>query len=276
MFYRLATTLALTVTVVAIGAPPLAAATSAPSPSTPAANGPPFASGLLASISGSTLSVQGANGSTSVAVTDTTAYQQTKPADTSVIAVGDCARIIGTGSLTKGITAFSVALTPATANGCGRGRGAFGGGTRPNAGNGGTRAIGNGNFGGANGTRPRFGSGQRPAGAPNATVASGSVTSVSGDHLTAKATTFAPPAKKNAKPKTTTKNVKVTLSSATTVTQTVATTADALAVGSCVTAAGTPNDTGTLTAVKVTISDPTNGSCNRGFGFGAPTSAPTS
>jgi hypothetical protein len=244
MFRRLATTFALTVAVVAIAAPPLAAATSSPSPSTPTSNGPPFASGTLSGISGSTLSVQGANGSTAVAVTDTTTYQQTKSADASAIAVGDCARIIGTGSLTKGITAFTVSVSPATANGCGRGRGGAFGGARPNGGNG---ATGSGNFGGGNGTRPRSGNGQRPAGAPNVAMASGTVTSVTGDHLTAKATTFAPPVKKNAKPKTTTKNVKVTLSSATTITQTVAATADALAVGSCVTAAGTPNDTGTLT-----------------------------
>ena len=68
--------------------------------------------------------------------------------------------------------------------------------------------------------RPRFGNGQRPAGAPNRqwlrwgerAVASGTITSVSGDHVTAKATTFVRPTKKNAKPTTTTKNVKVTVS----------------------------------------------------------------
>ena len=58
----------------------------------------------------STISVQGANGVTTVAVADTTTYQQTKGADASAIAVGDCVRITGTGSLTKGITAFSIAL----------------------------------------------------------------------------------------------------------------------------------------------------------------------
>ena len=101
--------------------------------------------------------MQGANGATTVAVTDSTTYQQMKSGDVSDIAVGDSARIIGTGSVAKGITAFTVAVSPATSNGCARGRGFFGG-TRPNGG----RTE----LGGTDGTGRRFGNGQRPAGTP--------------------------------------------------------------------------------------------------------------
>ena len=275
MYRRLTTTLALIVAVLAISTNPIAAATS-----TPPSNVPPFANGTIASVTRSTISVQGANGVTTVAVADTTTYQQTKGADASAIAVGDCVRITGTGSLTKGITAFSIALSPAKADGCTQGRpggASFRGGAGrnlPSGGSGGTPPQGNGQLpaGAPNGN------GQRPAGAPtgngsggaNGTVASGTITSVSGDNLTAKATVFTPPTKKNAKPKTTTKKVKVTFSSATTITQTVAATAAELAVGSCVTAAGTANDSGILTAASITISQPENGACTTGFGFGTP------
>jgi hypothetical protein len=269
MWHRLTATLALIVAVLAIATDPIAAATS-----TPSSNAPPFANGTIASVTGSTISVQGANGATTVAVTGTTTYQQTKPADASTVAVGDCVRVTGTGSLKKGITAFSMALSAATSDGCTQGRpgGAdFGGGAGRNLPSGGS---------GAPGGTPPQGNRQLPTGAPNGngnggaasdtTMASGTITSVSGDSLTVKATTVTPPTKKNAKPKTTTKKVKVTFSSATTITQTVPATVAELAVGSCMTATGTPNDTGILTAASITISQAENGACTTGFGFGAP------
>ena len=62
--------------------------------------------------------------------------------------------------------------------------------------------------------------------------------------------------------------MKVTLSSSTRVDQTVAATADVLTVGSCVNAAGTADSVGTVSAKTVTVSQPVNGTCTGGFGFG--------
>ena len=63
-----------------------------------------------------------------------------------------------------------------------------------------------------------------------------------------------------------TKKVTVTLSSSTKVTQLVPASQADLATGQCVSAAGT-GDSEAITADRVTISQPENGSC-RGFGFG--------
>jgi hypothetical protein len=236
----------------------------------------PFASGMLSSISGSTLQVQEATGNATVVVTPSTSYQQTKSASASDIAADACARVSGTGSTATGIEATTVALSkPATKGGCsptaqtgGRFGGAFRNGTRPNL---------------PSGQRPNFPSGRpdfqpgspgtdanggsRP---PNFAVAMGAVKSISGDRITMKAYTLSRPtsgSNSNAKPKVKTQNVTVTLTDSTAVTQTVDATAKDLTVGACVNANGNVDSVGTITARRVAISQPRDGACT-GFGFG--------
>jgi hypothetical protein len=242
----------------------LALASAAALAQTATQNRPPFASGTLESVSGSTLQVNGFNGNTSVVVTKTTKYASTKSADASAIAVKECARAIGTGSDTSGIQAATITLTQATSKGCvtdqaaGTG-GPFGNGTRRGAnGNGGT------NGSATNSTPPRTSpsGGTRPT---NFGTAAGVVTKVAGDQVTIKATVTVASTKQGAKPKTKTENVVVTVSDSTRVTQTLPVTLSDLTTGSCVTATGSADSVGTITATNVTMSQPVNGSC-RGFG----------
>jgi hypothetical protein len=241
------------------------------------ANGgrPPFASGMLQSISGSTLQVDGFNGTTSVVVTKSTKYTQTKSVTSSAITTNDCVRVVGTGSDSAGIQANTVAVSSPSSKGCtlgqfgGRGAGS-GNGQRPDfRGNGatGNGATGNAGTGGNDTTRPSLpaNGGTRPA---NFGTAFGTVKGVSGDQLVVKATVVTGTPKAGKKPKTKTENVDVTLTDATTVTQTSSATFEALNVGSCVTALGTVDSVGTVTANNVMLSQPQNGSCSRLGGFG--------
>jgi hypothetical protein len=250
--------------------------------------GGPFASGSVVSVSGSTVDVkpdanQSSDGDVTVTLTDTTKYEKSQDAATDAIKVGDCVRINGTGSVKKGIKAETVALSTASSDGCGA-PGGIGSGAGPNGGfpgggsgqtppsfpsgngNGQTPPSfpgGNGNGNGnGNGSRPRFNTGG---------MAFGTVKSVSGNDLVVKSTTFTIPKKQGAQPKTKKQDVKVTLSSSTKITETVAGAATDLAVGKCVTASGT-GDSGAITADSVRISDPqSDGSCNA---FGGPGGGP--
>lgn len=62
--------------------------------------------------------------------------------------------------------------------------------------------------------------------------------------------------------------VAVKLSSTTTITRSVKTAASAIAVGLCVTAVGPANSLGTVSATRVVVTGPVNGSCTAGVGFG--------
>ena len=214
---------------------------------------PPFTTGMLSGLTGSTLNVQARNGrATTVVVTGSTAYQQTKTATASDIAQGDCVRVVGTGSTTSGVQATTVVLTKPTSKGCTR---------NPLGGNGsgsGARRFGNGTPGSTPFTLPNGSAGTVPA---NLAAAFGTVSSVSGDQLTVKEQV---PKTKKTKAKTAT--VSVTLSGSSTITETVKGAVADLTVGSCVTANGTADSLGTITAKSVTISQPQNGSCGGGFG----------
>jgi len=229
----------------------------------------PFATGMLASVSGSTLEVQGRNGESKVVVTGSTAYQQTKPAAPTDIATGDCVQAIGTGSTTSGIQATTLVISKPSSSGCaerrptgfrrGQGRGGFGRSraqANPTA-NGQTPPV----------STPDGGDGSRPA---NFARAFGVVKSVSGDQVTVKAQIPTPPSSKNKKPTTKTQNVDATITPDTTVSQTVPATAKDLAVGSCVMASGKVDSVGTVTANRVEISQPANGACSFGFGGRGP------
>jgi|SRR5271169_1335923 len=213
---------------------------------------PPFTTGMLSALTGSTLTVQARNGrSTTVVVTGSTAYQQTQAATTSDIASGDCVRVIGTGSTASGVQASTVVVTKPTSKGCTVRMGGAGGGA-------GGRRFGSGTPGSTPFTLPGGSAGSVPA---NIAAAFGTVQSVSGDQLTVKEQV---PKTKKTKAKTAT--VSVTLSGSTTVTETVKGAVSDLAVGSCVTANGTADSLGTITAKSVTVSQPVNGSCGGGFG----------
>ena len=234
-----------------LAAGPVAAQTSGTTPA-------PFTTGMLSALTGSTLTVQARNGNnTTVVVTSSTGYTQTKPATATDLAQGDCVRVAGTGSATSGISAATVVISKPTSKGC-----------NPNpAGGSAGRRFGAGRFG--NGTP---GSGGPPFTSPNGTpftlpggstvptniaAAFGSVGSVSGQQLTVKSQVR--PTNKKSKPKT--RNVSVTLTGSTTFTQLVKAAESDLAVGSCVTANGTVDSLGTITAKTVAIAQPVNGSC---------------
>jgi hypothetical protein len=218
----------------------------------------PFATGMLAGLTGSTLTVQARNGNNrTVVVTSSTGYLQTKSASASDIAPGDCVRVVGTRGAASSIQASTVLITKPTSKGCTRNP--LGGvpGGRP----------GGGRFG--NGTP---GSGGPPLTSPNGSgstvptnvaAAFGTVSSVSGDQLRVKSQ--AAPTTKKTKPKAKTATGTVTLTGSTTVTQTVKAAIGDLAIGSCVSANGTVDSLGTITAKSVTISQPQNGSCGGGF-----------
>jgi hypothetical protein len=82
-----------------------------------------------------------------------------------------------------------------------------------------------------------------------------------------KAQVVTPPTAKSKKPKTKTENVTVTVGDSTAISQTTPASQKNLAVGSCVSAFGTTDSVGTVTANRVSISQPQNGACSA-FGFG--------
>ncbi len=270
---RAACLAALGIATVSLVAAPASATT--PTQTRPA-GGAPFASGKLASRSGSTLDIQGFNGDTKVIVTDSTKYRQTETTDGSAVKKGACVRVAGTGSTSKGIAATTVTVMDASSD-CTRAGGRFGG---PQGGNFNGRRDGTGT-----GATPSFPGGTPPSSLPQgangdgqglptdfATI-TGKVTKVSGETVKVKGPVFQratngnarPNSSSNAKPKT--KTVSVTLSSSTSVTHTVAATEAALAIGSCVNAAGNTDSVGTVTAQTVTITPAEDGECTPG-GFG--------
>ena len=58
------------------------------------------------------------------------------------------------------------------------------------------------------------------------------------------------------------------MSGTTTYTTTQSADASALKVGKCVVATGQADDTGAVAAQRLVVSDPVDGSCSTGFGFG--------
>lgn len=234
-----------------------------------APGGGPFASGMLTSVSGSSLELQRTNpqdqsdtAAVSVTLTGSTTYQKVQQTSPDAIVPGACVRVAGTGSVAKGkITASTVAITAMTSGDCARPGGGNGG--PPGSGPGTTATFPNGGSAPNRPNRPG-GNGRRTGG-----FAFGSVQSVKGQNVVVKATTFSgrrPSGNSQMRPRTTTKKVKVTLSGSTTVTEVVPGAQSDLATGVCVSAAGT-GDSQAITAQRVTISQPENGSCS-GFGFG--------
>lgn len=222
----------------------------------------PAAYGLAAAINGHTIEVQDpATGQVSVVYTSKTTFSQARTTSAASIVAGECvtasAPTTATGAASgssasaaptpggqpTAFTATSVVVTPAVNGACGGGFSGGFGGNRPS---GAARPSGapSGNRTGAS----RFGD-----------LASGKVLSVAGGTVTVQAT--------NRGTGTNTTDT-ITTTTATKVTVTVAATAAALKVGECVTATGSANSIGVVTATRIALSTPGATGCTVGFGRG--------
>jgi hypothetical protein len=228
---------------------------------------PPAASGQIAEIDGNTVQVQSqSSGQVAVDVTSKTTYTQTKAATRADVKAGLCITATAPSSTaTNGstpsttVTATTVLLTQPVQGSCARGGG----------------------FGGPRGTgvptgRPSDFPTNRPSDFPsgrasgartgNLVAASGEVTAVTGSAITVQAQR-----RTGGSGSPTTYTATVLVTSATTYLQTGAATQSALVVGLCMSAEGSTASDGTVTATRVMLSPPTNGSCDTGFrrgGFG--------
>ncbi|MGZ4597471.1 MAG: DUF5666 domain-containing protein [Actinomycetes bacterium] len=259
------------------GAVAPAAATASPQPSTVVNTGFPGASGLLAALDGRTLQVQSQQtGQVAVTYTDSTTFAKTVGVARSAVTVGSCVIVRSTsGTATAGaVTAAVVSVSKPVKGSCnGRGAG-FGGGP------------GGGVGGGPGGARPSGAPTRLPSGAPSGLPSGaarpgavggrptvGKVTAVSGSSFTVAAVEIRPPGivasgmpSTSATPSTS--PVRVTTAPATTYTSTVAATARDLEVGQCVQAVGTTDDTGSVTATRISTEPAVDGECGGGFGGG--------
>jgi hypothetical protein len=238
----------------------------------------PGATGSVAAITGSSMEVQNQqSGQVTVNWTPSTTFSQTATVASTSVAAGDCVSV--TGSSSKGtITAKTVTVSQPNAGTCsaGGGGGRFGGGqprSGSNSGSGGPPQGGGSGRPPGNG-RPGFG------GAGNVGFASGKVTAAtptkltisgfSSASLTKNAKKGTTPSKNSKKPPTIkTTTVKVTINSTTTYAENQAAASSDLAVGDCVTAAGSSDSTGAVSATTVRITSTGGATCTTGFGRGA-------
>ena len=234
--------------------------------------------GRLVSRSGSTLELEGPMGTSKVIVTSSTDYRRTEDTDASAITKGSCVRVTGEGETTTAVAATSVAVLD-DAEMCNAQR-TTGNRTVPGGASGPeVRELPNGGSlpNGAqfpDGAAPPDGA--RPQGAFGGIT--GKVKSVSGDTVTVTARVPKQSSRadgsSNAPPKLVKRTVKVTLTDATTVSHTVDATESVLVVGACLSSEGSTDSVGTVTAEKVTASEPdADGTCTGGFGgFAGPPS----
>lgn len=242
----------------------------------------PGASGSVAAISGSSMEVQNQqSGQTTVSWTASTVFSQVLTVPASTVTVGDCVTVSGS-TANKTITARTVSISQPDASGSCT-SGVFGGGGTGGPPVSGGAGAGPGPGGGG---FPRSGSGtlprdnfRRPSGAANFGFASGKVTAVTSSTLTVDGTSSASLPKSTAKgsssksaAKTRTRaklqstTVNLKLASSTTYSQTQSAAATNLAVGDCVTAAGTSATNGSVTASTVRITSTGGQSCTTGAG----------
>lgn len=245
---------------VAAAANSTTATTAGPSPAAFA----PAASGTIASISGTILEVQDPeSGQTTVDLSAKTTITATVSVKSSSVKSGACITATGTKTGTNELRALSVTLEPAVKGKCtgavgGRGFGGFGRG---------------GGSGGGGFTRGTGGSGTRPptsARPANFATASGKVTKMSGSTVSVEGFIFsftgAPTRGTTTRTAPKTVAVKVMVSSSTRYSKFETVKASSLKVGECATAFGSTNDIGAVTATRLSVSQPTAGSCTGGFG----------
>ena len=209
--------------------------------------GLPGASGEIAAIDGSTLQVQSSDAQTAVTYTDETSISQEVGAALADVTVGSCVMVTSADGSEPGETAVAagtVRITEKTDDSCAGG--GFGGGQRPE---------------GAPSDMPSDMPTDMPEGMPSGGPGgiggtSGEVTAVSDSGFTVAATS---------RGSEETTSVDVTVGSDTTYTSTETATKSALVIGRCVTATGESDDTGAVTAERLTVSDPVDGECTTGF-----------
>jgi hypothetical protein len=214
----------------------------------------PAASGMIASVSGNTLEVQDPQtGQTTVNVSSKTVINATVSASESDIAKGTCISATGTKGAGGSVDAKNVGIFAATKGQCARGFGAGGGGV----------------FRFTGGTVPRRTTGSRPATnfkrPANFASASGKVTSKSGTKISVEAVTVS-----FSKGKVTTKTgpKTVDVAKSTKYTKTERATVSSLKVGECVTATGSTNNIGAVSATTLMVTKATSSGCSAFGGFG--------
>lgn len=267
------------------GASPAAAKTSAPSTTAAAATGTtattkattatsdggtgrpggadgfaPAASGTIASILGQSLEVQGTSGQTTVDLTAKTAITATVSVGLSAVKTGTCISASGTKGTGGKVDATLITIEPSVNGSCTERGGSPGGGLRGEPGR---------SFPRTSGSVPST----RLTVPTNVAGAFGKVTAVSGSTITIQGISFAgfgQPTASTSVPTTTTvpktSPETVIVSSKTKYSKTQRVTSHALKVGECATAIGTTNDIGVVTAARLTVTQPTAGSCSTGFG----------
>jgi len=238
----------------------------------------PGTSGQIAAKQGSTLQVQNqTDGQVAVSYTAKTAITAQVAATLKDVKVGSCVTVTpvmsasggstSSGTSSSALAAGTVRISAAVKGQCtggfvGGAGGGFHSGSRPS-----------GVPSGMATSRPsEFASG-RPSGAAGGfrggmMFANGKVTAVSGGGFTVANSLPTRGGSNSGSSTGASSNVQVTVSGSTTYTTTKSSDASALKVGKCVVATGQADSTGAVTADRLVVSDPVNGSCTSGFGFG--------
>lgn len=238
----------------------------------------PGTSGLIAAVSGSTMQVQGNNEQTAVSWSGTTTFTKTVPGVAADIVVGSCVVVRDAGAAPGATAGPSSSSAPTTASDVqisqpvgGRctatgfsapGAGGGGGrGSRPT----GTNTLPPATSGTPGGGRPKGGGTAGAEGRAGGRGAAGlgvvgTVTAVNGSSLTVRrevrqnGTTTA----------TSSKDVSVTTTSATTYAKVVQAAGPDVTVGQCVTAMGKADETGAVAATSIALRPAANGACALG------------
>ena len=203
----------------------------------------PAASGTVAAVAGNTMQVQNPQvGQVAVTWTSSTKFSHQVATTLAAVKAGDCITAMAPAGTSFNATSFTASSLVVSSGAC-----TIGTGPRPSG------------FpsGRPSGRPSGFPSGARPSGFPSGrgrlgAIASGKVTSISGGTLTIAARQFN-------QSSTSTKTITVT--SSTKITTEAATTASSVRVGKCVSAEGSTDSTGAVTATRVQITDPVNGQC---------------
>ena len=205
------------------------------------------------------------SGQVAVSWSSATTFSHTVRTTLATVKAGDCATAIATSATSATAASFTAATLRISSpvNGtCGIGGGTGGGtGQRPSGFPTGFPTGGQLPSGFPSGGRLPSGFPSGTAGRSIGAIASGKVVSVSGSSLVIAASQLGSSSKS-------TTDKTVTAASSTKITTEASTTASSLKVGKCVTVQGKSNTSGTVAATTVRITDPTNGSCSTGFGFG--------
>lgn len=260
----------------AVQSQPQGGAAPVPGGTGPGAGGRGFpgANGEVVAFDGSTAQVRNeSTGQVAVTWTDDTVFTATVDGSVDDIEVGDCV-VARRADEESAEPAESVQVTDPIDGSC-VAAGGFGGREGPGRG------------------MPGPGSGvpERPEGAPSGrpgmggerpglgTMVMGEVTAVDARSVTIEAVSFAaPPTEGEPETAPATETRTVAVDDTTAVTTTGDADADAVAVGVCVRATGETDDVGAVTAETIAVSDPIDGTCDigSGFGMGTPPAGSTS